>query len=195
MWLLYIYCYVIEHHWNRLYDFMGLWSKVSEWMGDGYLKSAEILNQPQFWSIQPIFPKDSDWPQMSAIYSEMAHIIWVNLENPSWVGAFIDKNALLEKRANTIWAWSVRHPFPPNSGNAQKKTFFSLSMSSLRQNHLQSYCYMWQNLYFFILYIVYIYIIILYIVYIYINLLFLKNHKKNRIIPPTPLMLETEWGF
>ena len=45
---LYIYCYVIEHHWNRLYDFMGLWSKVSEWMGDGYLKSAEILNQPQF---------------------------------------------------------------------------------------------------------------------------------------------------
>ena len=21
---LYIYCYVIEHHWNRLYDFMGL---------------------------------------------------------------------------------------------------------------------------------------------------------------------------
>ena len=27
---LYIYCYVIEHHWNRLYDFMGLWSKVSE---------------------------------------------------------------------------------------------------------------------------------------------------------------------
>ena len=145
----------------------------------------------------------------------MAHIIWVNLENPSWVGAFIDKNALLEKRANTIWAWSVRHPFPPNSGNAQKKMFFFLSMSSLRQNHLQSYCYMWQNLYFFILYIVYIYIIILYIVYIYtiilyivyiyiiilyilyiyINLLFLTKPQRYRIIPPTPLMLETEWGF